>query len=232
MSLPHGRREPLSYNFRGARSVSAIVVDVGTRLVQRKGVDIHLSPKAFDLLVLLVRNRPNAVGHAELHAALWPDAHISETSLSVLVRQLRKALGDTSAEGRLIRTLHRVGYAFTGDAVISEPAARTRTPVWRVLWRGQSIELPQGESVIGRDRACPVYIDADSVSRHHAKLIVSGTEAAIEDLGSKNGTWISGEHILGRAPLTHGTTVRFGSETVRFEIVDADRPTRTATVLP
>ena len=210
--------------------MSAIVVDVGTRLVRREGIDVQLPPKAFDLLVILVRSRPNAVAHKDLHAALWPDVHISETSLAVLVTQLRKALGDASAEGRLIRTLHRVGYAFIGDAVITEPARLSSAPVCRLIWRGTSIEVPQGESLVGRDRQCAVYIDADSVSRHHAKLIVSGRGASVEDLGSKNGTWVSGERIHGTAPLTHGTSVRFGSETVRIEIVDADRPTKTATV--
>jgi DNA-binding winged helix-turn-helix (wHTH) protein len=217
-----------SYNFLGTGSVSAIVVDVGTRLVRRKGIELHLSPKAFDLLVVLVRNQPNAVGHEDLRAALWPDAHVSETSLSVLVTQLRKALGDASAEGGLIRTLHRVGYAFIGDAVISEPTGLNATPACRVIWRGKSIEVPPGESVIGRDRGSAVCIDADSVSRHHAKLIVTGRGASIEDLGSKNGTWISGERVHGNVTLTDGVSIRLGSETVRFEMPDVDRPTKTA----
>ncbi len=209
--------------------MSAIVVDLGTRLVRRDGIDIGLSPKAFDLLVLLVRKRPNAVGHEDLHAALWPGVHISETSLPVLVTQLRKALGDTSGQGRLIRTLHRIGYAFIGDAVIAEPATLTDNAVCSLVWRGKSIEVREGESLIGRDRRCAVCIDADSVSRHHAKLLLSGREASIKDLGSKNGTWISGERIHGTTPITDGTSVRFGSETVRFEIVDSGRPTKTAT---
>lgn len=218
------------YNPSGAISVSAIVVDVGTRLVRQEGIEIHLSPKAFDLLVILVRNRPNAVAHEELHAALWPDVHISETSLSVLVTQLRKAFGDTSADGRMIRTLHRVGYAFSGDAAIAEPAGLSGIPVCRLLWHGKSMDLFDGESVIGRDRSCAVYIEADSVSRHHAKVTVCGVEASLEDLGSKNGTWVLGERIHGIVPLTDGSSIRFGSETVRFEILGVDRPTKTDTV--
>ena len=209
--------------------MSSIVVDVGTRLVRREGIEIHLSPKAFDLLVILVRNRPKAVAHKDLHAALWPDVHISETSLAVLVTQLRKALGDASAESRLIRTLHRVGYAFIGDAGIAEPSGLPTAPVCRLLWRGKSIELFDGESVIGRDRSCAIYIDADSVSRHHAQVKVCGVEASIEDLGSKNGTWVSGERIHGIVLLTDGSSIRFGSETMRFEILGVDRPTKTAT---
>jgi DNA-binding winged helix-turn-helix (wHTH) protein len=211
------------------QSVSAIVVDVGARLVRREGIDIHLAPKAFELLLILVRNQPNAVSHGQLHAELWPGVHVSETSLAALITQLRKGLGDTSDDGRVIRTLHRVGYAFIGDAVVADHAPMAETPVCRLIWHGQSIELPAGESVIGRDRGCAAHIDADSVSRHHARLTVTDRVVSIEDLGSKNGTWVAGERIQGTVPLADGTTFQLGSETVRFEI-SFEPPTKTATV--
>ena len=84
--------------------------------------------------------------------------------------------------------------------------------------------------MIGRDRGCAVQIDADSVSRHHARLNVTGREVSIEDLGSKNGTWVAGERIRSTVPLTDGTSFRLGSETVRFELTVDERPTKTATV--
>jgi DNA-binding winged helix-turn-helix (wHTH) protein len=207
--------------------VSAIVVDLGARLVRREGVDVHLAPKAFELLVMLVKNQPNAVAHEQLHAALWPGVHVSETSLAALVTQLRKALGDSSGDGRVIRTLHRVGYAFIGDAIVTGDTTAGE-PVWRVIWHGQSIDVPAGTSVIGRDRGCAVHIDADSVSRQHARLNVDGRELSIEDLGSKNGTWVAGERIRGTVALTDGISVRLGSENVRLELVVDQRPTRTA----
>jgi DNA-binding winged helix-turn-helix (wHTH) protein len=211
-------------------NVSAIVVDAGARVVRREGVDIHLAPKAFDLLLILVRNQPNAVPHEQLHAALWPGVHVSETSLAALVTQLRKALGDTSGDGRVIRTLHRVGYAFMGDGIVAGHTPLTGAPVCRLIWRRESIEVPAGESVIGRDRTCAVQIDAESVSRHHARLHVTGCEVSIEDLGSKNGTWVAGERIHATVPLRDGTSFRLGSETVRFELTNDPRPTKTATV--
>jgi DNA-binding winged helix-turn-helix (wHTH) protein len=211
-------------------NVSPIVVDVGTRLVRREGIEIQLAPKAFELLLILVRNQPNAVPHQQLHAALWPGVHVSETSLAALVTQLRKALGDRSSSGRVIRTLHRVGYAFIGDAIVAGQTPAVGGPGWRLIWRGASIDVPAGESVIGRDRGCAVHIDADSVSRHHARLIVNGREISIEDLGSKNGTWLADERIRGPAALTDGISVRLGSETVRFEMVSDERPTKTAIV--
>lgn len=208
--------------------MSAIVIDAGARLVRRDGSDILLAPKAFELLLILVGNRPNAVTHEQLHAALWPGVHVSETSLAALVTQLRKALGDTSGEGRVIRTLHRVGYAFIGDAVVTGQVSANETPVCRLIWRGQSIPLRAGESVIGRDRACAVHIDADSVSRQHARLRLAGGEASLEDLGSKNGTWVGGDRIHGAVPLVDGTTFRLGSEPVRFELAALEPPTKTA----
>lgn len=209
--------------------MTAIVVDAGARVVRRHGTDIHLAPKAFELLLILVRNQPNAVPHEQLHAALWPGVHVSETSLAALVTQLRKALGDTSGDGRVIRTLHRVGYAFIGEAVVTGHTPITAAAVCRLIWRRESIEVPAGQSVIGRDHGCTVRIDADSVSRHHARLHVTEREVSIEDLGSKNGTWVAGERIGDVVPLTDGASFRLGSETVRFELA-ADRPTKTATV--
>jgi DNA-binding winged helix-turn-helix (wHTH) protein len=117
------------------------------------GDRVHLAPKAFELLLLLVRSQPNAVSHEQLHAALWPGVHVSETSLAALVTQLRKALGDTSGDGRVIRTLHRVGYAFIGDAVVAGDTPVTGAPVCRLIWRRESIEVPAGESVIGATAA-------------------------------------------------------------------------------
>jgi DNA-binding winged helix-turn-helix (wHTH) protein len=208
--------------------MSSIVVDVGARLVRREGIDIHLAPKAFELLLILVRNQPNAVAHDQLHAALWPGIHVSETSLAALVTQLRKALGDTSDDGRVIRTLHRVGYAFIGEAIVTGHTPFTGAPASRLIWRGESHEVPAGESVIGRDRACAIRMDADSVSRHHARLHVTERGVSIEDLGSKNGTWVEGERVHGTVLLTDGMVFRVGSETVRFEIGIDARPTKTA----
>jgi DNA-binding winged helix-turn-helix (wHTH) protein len=210
------------------QNVEAIVVDVGARLVRRAGIEIHLAPKAFDLLLILVRNQPNAVPHERLHAALWPGVHVSETSLAALVTQLRKALGDTSDDGRVIRTLHRVGYAFIGEAIVASSRPVTGTPVSRLIWRGESFELPAGESVIGRDRACAIHLDADSISRQHARISVTEREVSIEDLGSKNGTWVAGERIHEIVPLADGTSFQLGSETVRFELTSDERPTKTA----
>jgi DNA-binding winged helix-turn-helix (wHTH) protein len=211
-------------------TVSTTVVDVGGRIVRRAGREISLPPKAFDLLVILVHNRPNAVSHAQLHAALWPGVHVSETSLAALVTQLRKALDDPTDDRPLIRTLHRVGYAFVADAVVAGESPRDARPIARILWRGASHGVPAtGDAIIGRDRDAAIHIEADSVSRHHARLHVAGRDVLIEDLGSKNGTWIAGERIRDAMPLTDGMSFRVGSETLRFERAPDSHTTRTMT---
>jgi DNA-binding winged helix-turn-helix (wHTH) protein len=207
--------------------MSETVIDIGARVVRRAGVDVHLAPKAFDLLVLLVRNQPNALSHQQLHAALWPGVHVSETSLAALVTQLRKALGDASGESQIIRTLHRVGYAFTGHADIVDPPVVAAAPLCRVIWRGASIPLPAGISIIGRDRSCTAQIDADSISRQHARVVVTDHDVSIEDLGSKNGTWVEGSRITGSVVLTDGASFRLGVETVRLEVGYDQRSTQT-----
>jgi pSer/pThr/pTyr-binding forkhead associated (FHA) protein len=131
----------------------------------------------------------------------------------------------------VIRTLHRVGYAFIGEAVVAGHTPVTGAPVCRLIWRRESFEVRAGESVIGRDRGCAVQIDADSVSRHHARLNVTEGAISIEDVGSKNGTWVDGERIHGAVLLTDATNIRLGSETVRLELAIDGRPTKTATVL-
>ncbi len=137
---------------------SAIVVDVGARVVRRAGIDVQLAPKAFDLLLTLVRHRPNAVSHEQLHAVLWPGVHVSETSLAALVTQLRKALGDTADGARVIRTLHRVGYAFVGEAVVAGHSPIAGASDLPADLARRDIRVPAGE--VGdrsRQRLCGSY---------------------------------------------------------------------------
>ena len=91
--------------------------DAETRQLWRGEREFHLSPKAFDLLALLVARRPAAVSKIAIRELLWPDTFVSETNLPALVAEIRAALGDDAREPRFVRTLHRIGYAFHGQAV-------------------------------------------------------------------------------------------------------------------
>ena len=123
----------------------------------RGGDAVHLSPKAFDLLATLLRERPRALSKAALRERIWPDTFVSETSLANLVAELRSALGDEARQPRYIRTIHRHGYAFCGaateDAQAPPERARGRTPV-RLFLRGREVALTLGVHPVSQPPCC------------------------------------------------------------------------------
>src|SRR5215813_341726 len=91
-------------------------LDVDTRELSRAGNPVHIEPKAFRLLELLLASRPKALSKDELQDQLWPKTFVSERSLARLVEVVRDCIGDSAKEPRYIRTVHGFGYAFSGDA--------------------------------------------------------------------------------------------------------------------
>src|SRR5207237_10797703 len=91
------------------------VFDSDTREVFRGGKPLALSPKAMELLELLVSERPKALSKERIHARLWPKTFVSDASLSNLVAELRSALGDDARTARIIRPVQRFGYAFVSE---------------------------------------------------------------------------------------------------------------------
>lgn len=183
---------------------------------------IHLSPKAFDLLAVLVASRPNAVAKEELHARIWPGIFVTDANLSVLVAEIRRALDDRAQQPRYIRTVHRHGYAFCAEAFDLSPAGPGRSAdsgrkAW-LVWKEHVLLLSEGENVIGRDPNCSVWLDVAGVSRRHARLVVSGDEVVVEDLGSKNGTCVGETPIVGSRPLQDGEVLLIGPAEVQFRL--------------
>ena len=102
-------RAPMAVHF------GSFTLDVPRRHLSRDATSIHVTPKAFDLLALLVEQAPRVVGKGELHERLWPGTFVSDATLVGLVKELRRALDDRDAGSPIIRTVHRVGYAFCPD---------------------------------------------------------------------------------------------------------------------
>ena len=177
------------------------VLDPDSRQVFRDGVEVHLQPKAFELLDLLVRSRPKALSKQHIRGQLWPETVVGDASLTVAVAELRGALGDDAKEPRYVRTVYGFGYAFAGEVEGSGVPPAGVAP--RVLWEKRVIPLVEGDNVLGRDEDVTVRIDAPGVSRRHARIRVSGAEATIEDLGSKNGTYVGD----GASPITGPTAL-------------------------
>jgi len=208
------------------------VLDTAVRQVTRGGEAVHLSPKAFELLTILVSERPRAVSKLELQERLWPDTFVSETNLAGLVREGRSALGDSARRPRYIRTVQRFGYAFCGE--VSEEHER-RAPRRRplisagLILGNREIALTPGEHLLGRTHEATVWIDSVGVSRRHARVIVSEAEALVEDLGSKNGTFVNGVRLTRCQLLRDGDEVRLGSVRMRFFTFTAPPSTESET---
>src|SRR5262245_32291620 len=197
-------------------------LDSGTRQLLKDGREIHASPKELALLELLLRARPRAVSRTRLRAALWPDAHVGETSLHVLVSQLRATLGDDAHAPRFVRTVAGFGYSFPASAdEAGRPSAVRR--LWLEL-EASSLELAEGENVLGREERLATRVDGPGVSRRHARILVRDGRAVLEDLRSKNGTFLDGARIDGARALEDGALVRLGQRvSLVFRSDAADR---------
>ena len=199
-------------------AVGDCVFDSNTREVVRKGRPVPLSPKAFALLELLVRRRPDAVSKDEIHDHLWPGVFVSPANLANLVVELRAALGDSARKPRFVRTVSRFGYAFAADPV-GAPSGPPRPFACRLVWGPREIALDASENVIGRDSAAVVWIDDSSVSRRHARITLDDKGATIEDLGSKNGTFVRGRRIEKPARLGDRDVIKIGPARLVFRLL-------------
>jgi DNA-binding winged helix-turn-helix (wHTH) protein len=189
------------------------VLDEDRRQLFRDGEEVRLGPKAYELLHALIRSSPRAVAKSQIRRRLWPEVSVGMGTLGVLMTELRAALGDNAKEPRFIRTVFGYGYAFAGEVVSEDPPATGRaTGSPRVIWERRVIPLREGDNLVGRDDSAVVRIDVPGVSRRHARIVVRGELVTIEDLGSKNGTFIGvGETPVATAlPLLDGACFRVG----------------------
>lgn len=208
-------------------------LDLERRELLRRGQEVHLSPKALQLLALLVAERPHALAKAEIRDRLWPRTFVSESSLTGLVTTLRSALRDSARDPRYLRTVHGLGYAFCGVVTDDAPRRRSagrRALHFRLTWEGGDVSLAEGENVLGRVEEAAAWIESASVSRRHARILVSEGRARLEDLGSKNGTFLNGRRITSAAALADADEVRLGQMPMTFRVVGGATSTKTAKV--
>jgi DNA-binding winged helix-turn-helix (wHTH) protein len=201
------------------------MLDVDARTVRRGTATVHLSPKAFDLLTTLIGHRHRALSKAELLERVWPGVFVSDASLARVVNEIREVLGDSPHDSRIIRTVHRHGYAFAATVLSddsSHPAeARLERPTCWLTGRTRTFGLAEGEHLAGREPGVTVWLDSPRVSRRHALIRVNHARATIEDLDSKNGTFVRDIRLTARAPLEAGDAIRIGPFTLIFRVSNA-----------
>jgi DNA-binding winged helix-turn-helix (wHTH) protein len=199
-------------------------LDPATRQLLEGGRAIHLSPKAFDVLQVLVGARPTVVPKADLHDRIWPGTFVVDANLSVLIGEIRRALSDSAQTPRYIRTVHKVGYAFCGE--VTEPATApsgAAGPVavgsrYWLAWNDRTFVLSAGDNLIGRNPECGIWVDAAGVSRRHARLRLDAESggASIEDLGSTNGTFVNETRVEAPTAVRDGDLLHVGSVLLTF----------------
>src|SRR5262245_59009645 len=196
-------------------------LDAGARRFLRAGEAVHLPPKAFELLLLLVESRPRAVSKAELLDRIWPGVFVSDASLAKTVSKIREAIG-LSDDTAILRTVHGYGYAFAAaaedDGPPLEPAAPQRPALCWLFCGAREFPLHDGEHIVGREPTAAICLDSPKVSRRHARFLVNGVSATLEDLGSKNGSFVRGVRIAAPTPLQSGDHTRIGPFTLIFRV--------------
>jgi DNA-binding winged helix-turn-helix (wHTH) protein len=205
-------------------------LDLESRQLLRGETLVHLSPKAFDLLSILVSNRPKALSKSELQERLWPNTFVVEKNLSNLIGEIRAAVGDDPSNPRFIRTVHRFGYAFREPAARAEAgraASRGGESSLRLKWANGRITLGEGEHVLGRDPDLEVFLNFPGVSRRHALITISDGSASIQDLGSKNGTFVRDERVNGSRPLGDHDIIGIGSVKLTLRLLRTPDSTET-----
>jgi len=202
-------------------------VDSETRQLLSEGTEVHLSPKAFDLLCVLLARRPNVVAKEELLRKVWPKSFVEEANLNVLIGEVRRAIADNPQTPRCIRTVHGVGYAFSGSATDVDGASE-RSRYWLVEGNRQFVLL-EGDNIIGRDPSCTVWLDDPDVSRRHARIRIDSVQrtAVLDDLDSTNGTLLGRSIVKAQTPLADGDVIRIGPFQLKFrDSSDAPQETR------
>ena len=204
----------------GARELLQHASPEASRSPHPASRQLHLSPKAFDVLEILVARRPNVVNKDVLLHEIWGGKVVEEANLAIAVGEIRKALGDDPKSPAIILTVPRRGYRFAAEAVdLDAPASSSGSDssvrCW-LTWRDTTLPLREGDNLVGRHPASAVWINAASVSRAHARIVATPSGMMVEDRGSRNGTYVDGQRITGPHLLVDGSTVTFGSEDTLF----------------
>jgi DNA-binding winged helix-turn-helix (wHTH) protein len=209
------------------------VFDSRTRELRHGGRPLPLPPKPLRFLEVLLEGRPEALSKSQIMERVWPDTFVTEASLARLAAELRAAIGDDAKAPRFVRTVYGLGYAFCGEAR-DEPLAASDPPPralgLRLTLGSREIPLTEGENILGRAEDARVWIDSVKASRRHARVMVRDAQATLEDLASKNGTFLRGRRIAGPEPLRDGDEIVIGPILMTFR-AGPSRSTETDTAV-
>jgi len=198
--------------------------------ISRDGRIVQLRPRAMDVLGALAAAAGALAPKRKLIDAVWRTEFVSEHALTQVIAELRAALGDNAKNPIYIENIPRKGYrlvAAVTPLTAAEPVVREMALPLRLHGEGREFPLTQGSNVIGRTADAAVCVDRTEVSRCHARVVVNGTTATVEDLGSKNGTFLNGQRLRQPTVLADGDEIWIGRSIARFRYLIDGEPTQT-----
>jgi DNA-binding winged helix-turn-helix (wHTH) protein len=219
-------------------------LDLAAYALRRARKRIKLEKLPMEVLILLVENAGALVGREQIQAALWgADVFVEhDSAINTAVRKVRHALGDDAERPRFVETVVSKGYRFiapversrdspersSGIEAASSPSHRSRGGFPRYcLTRGrEEFVLGAGDNLLGRDANARVYVDHPSVSRRHARISIESDRAMLEDLKSRNGTFVGGRKVDAPTELRHGAIIGLGPITLTFLVLSAAASTK------
>ena len=207
---------------RGTFCVGEWIVEPQLGRLTRGGTTVSLELKVMDVLLCLAREAGMLVTRQDLIDSVWATEFVSDNTLTHAIAELRSALGDDAKSPSYIETIHRRGYrlllgAFEPDE--TQTAAANRPSCFYIIRGDRNVPLRDGKNLIGRIPWATVTIDSLQVSRRHASIVVDESTALLEDLRSKNGTYLNGRRLDDPAPLTDGDRIALGSYVVVLQVV-------------
>ena len=201
--------------------------DPVSRGLLKGGAEVPLTHKSRELLLLFLHNPGKLLTREEIVEKVWSDVAVTDDAVRFQVAELRKAFGENGET--FIQTIRREGYRWEAPVrpaadrpvrpVVPDGSAGPPPPRFRLVLETREVQLLEGENVIGRDPDGALWIDHPSVSRRHARVVVVGDQATLEDLESKNGTFLGGKRLEKKTRLADGDVVRIGPESMIFRAV-------------
>jgi hypothetical protein len=208
------------------------VFDADARQVIRAERPVAVSPKAFELLGLLISSRPNAISKAQIQDRLGPTftfpPRTFRTSSASCAPLSATRLGSQASSAPCPASATPFAHPPEPKEPRGEQVRGQLDAVYTLVWGTREIALDPGTTSSVGGREALIWIDDASVSRRHARISIGPSGATIEDLGSKNGTYVGGRKLHKPSPLVHRDVVTIGPATLTLRVLRHSGSTRTA----
>jgi DNA-binding winged helix-turn-helix (wHTH) protein len=218
-------------------------LDVAAYALMNRGEALKLERIPMEVLILLLQRAGTLVERSQIQTELWgSDVFVEhDAAINTAVRKIRRALGDDAATPRFVETVVGKGYRFIapleGSAIQAGEAAanggaeqpvhqRRLFPRYSVVVGKHEVILSSAETVLGRDPTAGIYVDHPSVSRRHARISIASDGVTLQDLGSRNGTFLNGRRVEGSATIHHNSVIGLGPITMVFHVARAPASTQ------